>query len=148
LASLLVSNCIPDDPNENDEQDDVMIGCGVDLVFIPRMEQTCQRFGERFLSRVFTAEERRYCEHQRLPYSHFSGRFAAKEALIKAMGGFKITRWTEIEILRGTEGAPKMILHGQTAAVLSDRGVEKILLSISHDRDYCVAVVCLGGSGL
>ncbi|HET6371109.1 MAG TPA: holo-ACP synthase [Nitrospiria bacterium] len=121
-----------------------MLGCGVDLVYVPRMERACRQWGDHFLSRVFTAQEKSYCYRQRMPYRHLSGRFAAKEALIKAMGGFKITRWVEMEVLSRAEGAPpEMVVHGETATVLKERGVNKILLSISHDHNYSVATVCL-----
>jgi holo-[acyl-carrier protein] synthase len=116
----------------------------VDLVYIPRMERVCRQWGDHFLSRVFTPQERSYCYRQRMPYRHFSGRFAAKEALIKAIGGFKITRWVEMEVLSKAEGAPpEMVVHGETAAILKDRGVSGVFLSISHDQNYSVATVCL-----
>lgn len=122
-----------------------MLGCGIDMMYIPRLEQSCLRWGDRFLERIFTAQEREYCSRQRRPYIHFSGRFSAKEALIKAIGGFHTTRWSEMEVLPNPLGAPEMILHGETAAYLHERGVERILLSISHDHHYCVAMVCLVG---
>jgi holo-[acyl-carrier protein] synthase len=121
-----------------------MLGCGVDLVYIPRMERACRQWGDRFISRVFTPQERNYCYRQKTPYHHLSGRFAAKEALIKAMGGFKVTRWAEMEVLPKVEGAPpEMVVHGETAAILKDRGVGRIFLSISHDHHYSVATVYL-----
>lgn len=121
----------------------MILGYGIDLVYIPRLERSCLHWGARFVSRIFTPSEMEYCYRQRLPYNHFSGRFAAKEAFIKAVGGLKTTRWTEMEVLPQAKGAPKMIVHGETAQLLSDRQVRSIFLSISHDHNYSVAMVYL-----
>jgi len=124
----------------------MILGCGIDLVYIPRMEQVCQRWGERFLSRVFTSIEQDYCYRHGSPFRHLSGRFAAKEALIKAMGGEEPARWTEMEVVLRPEGAPEMRVHGRTEQALRERGVDRVFLSISHDHHYSVAMVCLSAS--
>ena len=118
----------------------------MDLVEIGRIQAALDRSGERFLNRIFTLEERRLCA---LRAWRLAGRFAAKEAVLKAAGtGLRGFSWQEIEILADKTGAPRVFCHGGFAAALKERAVDKIHLSISHIRDYAVAEAILeGGDG-
>ena len=113
---------------------------GIDMVSIPRMEAVVARWGERFLRRVFTGEEVDYCKRKPNPARSLAARFAAKEAFFKALAarGASGVPLKEIEVVIGEGGAPALTTHGKAALALGKR---KVALSISHDRDYAVAVV-------
>lgn len=125
-----------------------MIGVGVDLVEVPRVRRTIGRWKGRFLDRVFRTSERTYCDAQAVPWRHYAGRFAVKEAVGKAFGtgiGDRIG-WTDIEVLRDAKsGAPAVRLHGQGKRLAARRGVRRILISLSHSRDHAVAQAVLVG---
>ncbi len=115
------------------------------MVEIGRMRRAISRSGERFLERVFTPRERQLCrDHPR----RLAGRFAAKEALLKAAGtGLRGFSWRMMEIVADELGAPRFICHGRLAETLAERGLVRIHLSISHARDYAMAQVLLEGGG-
>jgi holo-[acyl-carrier protein] synthase len=119
----------------------MIVGLGNDIVEIVRIGQMIERHGEQFLQRVFTDTEIRYCQDRKHSYQHFAGRWAAKEAVMKALGtGFvRGIRWREIEVCSQKSGAPKMELHGGTRQFADDRGIGEILISISHCRSYATA---------
>jgi holo-[acyl-carrier protein] synthase len=120
-----------------------VIGIGIDLVEIDRIQRAIDRTGMKFLARVFTPCERRLCGGRAW---RLAGRFAAKEALLKAAGtGLRGFSWQDIEILTDSFGAPIVTCHGNFAAVLSGQGVSHIHLSISHSRDFAVAQAVLEG---
>jgi holo-[acyl-carrier protein] synthase len=128
----------------------VILGIGVDLVHIPRIRQAIERWQERFLDRVFTADEVAYARRRRDPAEHLAARFAAKEATLKALGtGLTMgVRWREMEVRRARGGPPTLSLSGRTAAIGTARGVRALHLSLTHDGDYALAqVVAEGGSG-
>jgi holo-[acyl-carrier protein] synthase len=112
----------------------VIVGIGVDLVDIARFEKTIERT-PRLLERLFTPSER-----LRAPRS-LAARYAAKEALIKALGGSDGVHWTEIEITPEASGRPWFTLTGSTAAVLVERGITSVHLSMSHDAGFATAYV-------
>lgn len=129
------------------------IHLGTDIVCIPRIQAALDRFGERFVRRVYTPAEQKDCcvgEGDRFADSsgvsrkaiaRLAGRWAAKEAAAKALGtGWQGIRYTDIEIQRLSSGAPAVRLHGAAAAVAATWGECQWQLSISHDGDYCVAV--------
>ncbi len=124
----------------------MIVGLGADIVEIRRIKDAVERWGERFLNRVFTADERKYCIHGRNnPYPHLAARFAAKEAAIKALTplrthGEPAPNLKDIEIVRDATGRPSICLHGQTQNVLSSHS---LLVSISHEKHYAVATVVL-----
>lgn len=121
-------------------------GIGIDLVRIPRMREVISRWEERFLRRVFTDAEIAYCRSRRDPVPHFAARFAAKEAVGKALG-IGMTRWHEVEVTRG-RGAPGVRLTGRCARRAEALGVERVHLSLTHGRDEAIAVAVLeGGAG-
>lgn len=125
-----------------------MLRTGVDLIEIERVKVTLARHGERFLARVFTAREQAACAGR---VESLAGRFAAKEAVAKALGT-GIWRqgiaWADIEVTRGPEREPQLVLHGAAAARAAELGLRTWSLSLSHDRTHAVAfVVALSGSG-
>jgi len=123
------------------------LGIGVDLVRIPRLRQVVERWQDRFLRRVFTEAELAYCLKRRDPIPHLAARFAAKEAVLKALGtGLSMgINWREMEIHRERGEAPKMILSGRCRAIGEAKGGRQVLLSITHDGDYALAQAVLVG---
>lgn len=116
-----------------------MLTTGVDIIEIPRIKQTLDRYGQRFLDRIFTADEIAYCRG-RAP--NLAGRFAAKEATMKALGtGVRGVSWKDIEVVRAESGAPSVKLHGRAEKRAERLQVAEITLSISHSREYAVAFV-------
>lgn len=100
-----------------------------------------EKHGELFLNRVYTEKEQEYCGIRKSAVLHYSGRWAAKEAILKSMGtGWsKGIHWTDIEILNRMGGAPYVELHGEAIAVCKERGIGQILISISHCQGYATA---------
>ncbi|MEC8855764.1 MAG: holo-ACP synthase [Chloroflexota bacterium] len=116
-----------------------MLTTGVDIIEIPRIKQVLDRYGQRFLKRVFTSDEIAYCR-SRAP--NLAGRFAAKEATMKALGtGVRGVSWRDIEIVRAESGAPSVQLHGRAEKRAELLQVVDISVSISHSREYAVAFV-------
>jgi holo-[acyl-carrier protein] synthase len=111
---------------------------GVDLIEIDRVRRALDRHGDGFRARCFTDTERTYCESRPNPAQHYAGRFAAKEAVGKALGTGVHFTWKEIEI----RGRPKpgVVLSGRTARAAARLGVERIELSMSHSRELAAAV--------
>ena len=110
---------------------------GIDLIEIERVERTLNRFGDRFLNRVFTDLEQRYC--RRRP-ERLAGRFAVKEAVSKALGiGIRSIRWRDIEVLPNREGKPIARLWGKAAAVAEQRRIGAVEVSITHSRAMAAA---------
>jgi holo-[acyl-carrier protein] synthase len=125
-----------------------IIGTGIDLVENARFRDVLSRWDDRFLSRVFLAHEQAYCRQKALPEQHFAGRFAIKEAVSKALmtGIGEHCGWLDIEVVRNAEtGAPSVALHGKAAEYAQAIGVTRILISLSHTRDYAVASAVLVG---
>ena len=112
----------------------MIVGIGVDLVDIPRFERTLQRT-PRLVERLFSPSER-----VRAPRS-LAARYAAKEALIKALGGSDGVHWTEIEVASEASGRPVFVLTGSTAAVVAERGITMMHLSMSHVANLATAYV-------
>ena len=118
-----------------------IIGLGLDATDIPRIADTIARYGDRFLNRIFTEREVAYSMRRRQPAIHFAGRFAAKEAILKALGtGWRgKIAWTDIEISNDAAGAPAVALSGECARIAARLGIERILLSITHTDHYAAA---------
>ena len=124
----------------------MITGVGVDIIELVRIEGALKRWGNRFLSRVFTEREISYCQRRKDPVPSLAGRFAAKEAVGKALGlgtGRQIG-WKEVEITNDPRGKPEVHLTGRAAAIA---GGVKILISISHSRDAAVAFAIAGEDG-
>lgn len=118
-----------------------MLGIGVDIVETTRIQSSLDRFGDRFLRRVFTQGERDYCSAMPFPARHYGARFAAKEAVSKAFGtgiGRQIG-WRDIEVKRKETGEPYVLLHGSAADLAATLGVLHALISLSHSDHYSVA---------
>ncbi|MDO8531898.1 MAG: holo-ACP synthase [Dehalococcoidia bacterium] len=112
---------------------------GVDIIEIPRIRQALDRWGERFLRRIYTPGEAAYCRN-RAP--QLAARFAAKEAVMKALGtGIRGVGWREIEVVRERGQAPSIRLHGRAQKRASDLKLTGLAISISHSRDYAVVMV-------
>ena len=112
---------------------------GVDIIEIERIEVILQRHGKRFLRRVYTPAEQAYCQG-RVP--ELAARFAAKEAISKALGtGLRGIAWQEMEILGDERGKPLIHLHGRAKARAGELGLSEFAVSLSHSRDYAVAFV-------
>ena len=115
---------------------------GVDIIEIARVEAALARWGQRFLNRIYTAKEIRYCRG-RVP--ELAARFAAKEAVMKALGtGTKGVGWREIEVLPMRSGKPLVFLHGRARRQAQKLGLEDFAISLSHSRDFAVASVVSG----
>ena len=135
----------------------MIIGIGIDLVKSERIRKAVQKWNRRFLDRIFTAQEQTQAFAHRYPYLQLAGRFAVKEALLKALGtGWQSgIRWNEITTINETDkgssqkktGRPRVITTGRIKALMFERGVRKIHVSISHDTDTSIAQVILIGQG-
>ena len=116
-----------------------MLSTGVDIIEIPRVRLVFEKYGQRFLDRVFTAGEIAYCRGRA---SNLAARFAAKEAAMKALGtGVRGVAWKDIEVVRQESGAPSIQLHGRAKTRAEHLGVQEMALSLSHSREYAVASV-------
>lgn len=118
-----------------------VLGNGIDIVEVGRIERMIARQGEKFLKRVFTQDEIDFCSKKARPAIHFAARFAAKEAVAKALGtGFsKGVRMRDIEVAAVSAGPPQVKLHGAAAKLYDALGGEKILLSLSHTAEQALA---------
>lgn len=126
-----------------------VLGVGVDIVENARIQHSLDRFGERFLHRVFTAGEIEYCQSMKFPARHFAARFAAKEAVSKAFGtGIgKTMGWRDIDVHREASGQPFVVLDGGAKAVAGERHVTAVWLSLSHTEHYAAATAVLESRG-
>lgn len=123
----------------------MIAGIGIDLVKRERMERAALRWQKRFLDRLFTPSEQTYSFSHRDPYLHLAGRFAVKEAVLKALGtGWgKGVRWKEIEVLNDPDGKPHLHLSGRVKEMTERRGITDAHVSISHDTDYSIGQAIL-----
>ena len=123
----------------------MVVGVGTDLMEIARIHQSIDRFGERFLRRVFTQREIQYCQRKKNAAESFAARFAAKEAGAKALGT-DISRgvsWLELEVSREPGGRPTLELSGRAAERAREIGVASVSLSLTHSKDIALAVVVM-----
>jgi len=123
----------------------MVIGTGIDIVEITRFRKILAGSGERFLMRVFTSDEQRFCMARRDPAPHFAVRFAAKEAVFKALGtGWaKGVSWLDIEVRRQGHDAPAIILHGAAQKIATAKGVATVHLSLTHTDNWAAATAIL-----
>jgi len=122
-------------------------GIGVDIVKVDRIEQAVERWGSRFLKRIFTAAEIERCQQRARPAQCLALRFAAKEAFAKALGlGMrKGLRWRDIEVVHDHLGKPDLLLHNQAQRLLEAVEASRTWLSLSDERESALAVVVLEG---
>ncbi|MGH9372737.1 MAG: holo-ACP synthase [Vicinamibacterales bacterium] len=123
-----------------------IIGIGMDATDLPRISAMVQRYGDRFLRRVFTEGEIAYCTRRRDPVPHLAGRFAVKEATMKALGTGQSRGvvWRDIEVVR-TGGPPQLRLHGGAARRAEAMQVRRSLITITHSQTIAIAQVMLLG---
>src|ERR1700741_4448839 len=116
---------------------------GVDIAEVGRIQSAIERHGEVFLRRIYTAREREYCERFKNKYERYAGRFAAKEAAMKALGtGWRRgIRWVYLEIVRKQSAPPTPALTGEAAKIAANLGVKRISLSITHTEAQALAQV-------
>src|SRR5438445_11942311 len=123
-----------------------IIGLGLDATDIERIAATIERYGERFVHRIFTAGEIAYCTRRRVPAIHFAGRFAAKEAAMKALGTghSRGVLWRDVEVIR-RGGPPQLELHGGAARRFAAMGALSSLVTITHSDQLALAQVIILG---
>ncbi|HKT87803.1 MAG TPA: holo-[acyl-carrier-protein] synthase [Candidatus Sulfotelmatobacter sp.] len=124
---------------------DMIVGTGIDIAEVPRIRQSIERFGDRFLHRVFTEGEMRYCDSKANRAERYAARFAAKEAAMKALGtGWNHgVRWRDCEVVRMPGGRPTIMFHGKAAEFAARLGAKNAALSISHTAEQAIAQVIL-----
>lgn len=123
-----------------------VVGLGVDLCDVDRMRAVLGRT-PGFASRTFTAAEQEYCRRAKDPSERFAARFAAKEAVLKALGaGLGACRFTDIEVVRAESGAPSLCLHGAATELAAERGVGAWHISLTHTKTMAEAVVLALGT--
>jgi holo-[acyl-carrier protein] synthase len=123
----------------------MIVGSGIDLIEIRRIQQSLDRFGQRFLDRIYTRAEQAYCLRKRNAAESLAARFAAKEAAAKALGT-GISRgvsWLEFEVSRQPGGRPSLQFHGRAAVIARSLGVGNATLSLTHTGDLALASVVL-----
>src|SRR5438094_3020321 len=125
----------------------MILGIGIDIIEVARIQASHEKFGERFLKRILHADEIAYCLSHKEPAPFLAARFAAKEAISKAFGtgiGAALG-WKDMEIRKKESGEPFVILHGDGEKLLAERGARALLVSLSHTKNYAVAVALLEG---
>ncbi len=123
-------------------------GIGTDIIEIKRLRLLAEKYPGKFLNKIFTQDELAYCSLRKDPFPSFAARFAAKEAVLKALGtGLALgISWRDIEVVIQTGRGPKVFLYNKATEVAGEKGIHRILLSVSHDRDKAVAfALALGG---
>jgi len=124
----------------------MIIGIGVDIIEIERIERALESHGARLRDRLFTPREISHCIKAGREGERFATRFAAKEAARKALGAVQelsALAWHEVEIISSTEGAPKLEFHGRALDVITSAGITRAHVSLSHSRDQAIAFVIL-----
>lgn len=115
-----------------------ILGLGVDICEIVRMERALERH-PTMRARVFTPEEVAYCDSKARPAESYAGRFAAREAVIKALGGYRGKRWQDISVTRALTGAPAILLEGNAKLRADMLGITQVLVTFTHERANAVA---------
>lgn len=123
----------------------MILGVGVDLAPIGRMAEAMARHPERLEARLFTERERAFCRARANPMQHFAARFAAKEALLKALSVPAGLSWHELEVVSAESGAPSFQLSGVAAEAAKRAGVVRLHLSLTHAGDQAIAMVVAEG---
>ena len=118
-----------------------IFGIGTDITETSRIAKMIEKHDSIFLDRVYTKKEQEYCGLRKAAVQHYAGRWAAKEAILKAMGtGWsKGIHWTDIEINNKMGGAPLVVLHGEAQSICDQNSIKEILISISHYQEYATA---------
>ena len=125
----------------------MILGIGIDIIEVARIQASHEKFGERFLTRILHPNEISYCLSYKAPAPFLAARFAAKEAISKAFGtgiGAQLG-WQDIEIRRKESGEPFVVLHGKGAELFAARGARQLHLSLTHTENYAAATAILEG---
>ena len=123
----------------------MIFGMGTDIVEVFRMKDAIGKWGDNFLSKIFTPREIKYATSRRFSHQHLAARFAAKEAVVKAFGEprrFPL-QWTNIEVLNDLEGKPIIEFHDDALKLKNKKKVDEVIVSLSHSKNYAVANVIL-----
>jgi len=125
----------------------MIVGMGIDVAEVPRIQQVIESQKERFLRRVYTLDEVAYCEQFKNKYERYAGRFAVKEAAMKALGtGWsRGVRWVDVEVVRQRGGRPNLALKGEAKKIADAMGVKNIAVSITHTSEQAIAQVIFEG---
>jgi holo-[acyl-carrier protein] synthase len=125
----------------------MILGTGVDLAEVDRIRRSIERYGARFIERIYTPREIAYVQRKKNLYERYAARFAAKEAGMKAIGtGWKHgVRWQDLEVANLPSGKPTLLLHGVAATVAANMGVKNVALSLTHTAALGMAHVILEG---
>ena len=129
----------------------MIIGLGTDIVEIARIAQMIERHQEHFLQRIYTEEEIKYCQRRKHCNEAFAGRWAAKEAIMKVLGTdfIKGIGWLDIEVLAERSGKPYVTMRGGAGDFASQLGIDQMLITISHCREYATATaIGVGGPSI
>ena len=123
----------------------MIFGIGTDLVEVSRVEKILQKWGEKFIKKVYSQNEIEYCEKKAFPSIHYAARFAAKESFLKSLGiglgmGVKLQ---DIEVINNQQGSPVLIVHERIRARLDKLGINALHISITHTREHAQAIVIL-----
>jgi holo-[acyl-carrier protein] synthase len=123
----------------------MIVGTGIDIVEVFRMRDAISKWGDNFLTKVFTDKEIRYSNSKRFAPQHFAARFAAKEAVVKAFGVARKypLNWTDIEIFNDEEGKPVILFNNDALKLKKRKKVSEVVVSMSHSKNYAVANVIL-----
>lgn len=121
----------------------MITGIGIDVVQNDRIRDSIDRFGDRFLDRIYTQGEKEYCKNSANPAIHYAARWAAKEAAFKALGtGWSAgVKWKDVEIERLASGKPEIHLHGEALTLATSQGAKRFFVSLTHDQLISCAVV-------
>ncbi|MDI6783149.1 MAG: holo-ACP synthase [bacterium] len=121
----------------------MVIGVGIDIISTERIKNALNRYGDRFIKRIYCPGEIEYCGSRKEPHLHYAARFAAKEALVKALGtGFRFgIKHTEIETKLNELGKPELTLHNTTFAISRQKGITRLSISLSHNDEQATAIV-------
>lgn len=125
-----------------------VIGIGTDIVETSRVAKMIERHGDLFLNRVYTPDEVEYCQARRASTQHYAGRWAAKEAVLKALGtGWsRGIHWRDIEVRNDLAGKPRIVLDGVAADLARQQGIDTMMISISHCRTHATAYALAVGN--
>jgi holo-[acyl-carrier protein] synthase len=121
----------------------MILGTGIDLAEVHRIRESIERFGDRFLHRVFTPGEIAYSASKANKYERYAARFAAKEAAMKALGSgwARGVTWHDFEVVHEPGGRPQMLLHARAAEIATEMGIRRLALSLTHTERYGLASV-------
>jgi len=122
----------------------MIVGLGIDIAEIKRLDTSIERYGDRLLQRLFSPQEMAYCQNYRYPAQHFAGKFAVKEAFMKAVTtGWGPVAFRDIEVLNRHTGAPYLCAYGKALEITQQLGVTQIHVSVSHSAGVAVGLVIL-----